>query len=315
MNDTQVIDRPDLNQLTMYDGVRGELARLEKENENTVFDYTKDEKAVRSHIYQFRTLKGNIERERKALKADALAFGRRVDSAAKELTSRVEKMIAVHQEPLDRIAQQEAERVAAINKALDQISQPAESLPEDASAERIAAALNATESIEINPDVYQERMADAAKLQGAMVDVLKSRHERQVKHEAEQAELERLRKEQAERERQEREAQIAREAEERARREAEEKAEAERKAAAEREQQLKADADRRVREERERHERAEAARKAEIEKRAANRRHVDSVQAQAAKAITTIEGVNESQARAIVTLIVNGDVPHVAITY
>lgn len=333
-----------LNEIAMYGDVRAEIERLAEQNDKLVFSYRADDKEVRSHIYQFRTLKGNIERERKKLKADALEFGRKVDGAAKDLTGRVESMIAVHQEPLDRIAQEEANRKAAIEVAVQKIILPAESLPVDAPAKQIAEARQYIEGIEIDAKTFQERMAEASTLKTDLLETLGERHAKQAKAEQEQAELERLRKEVAERVQKERDERIAREAEERATRQAEEKAKAKRDASERREQALKdqaekarrdaeaaiakakADAEKQTAEEKVRAERTirqaeekareeRAMRQAEEAKRAADKRHVARINKNAAEAMIEHSGIGNEQAAMIVAWIADGGVPNVSIAY
>ena len=169
-------------------------------------------------------------------------------------------------------------------------------------------------------------------------------------YEAEQEELERLRKEQEERRIKEEREQIAREAAEKAKREAEERAaaeraEAERKAQAERDEynrqkreaeereaaakaeneRLKALAEQeriaaKQREEeaakRER-ERIEAEKQAELEaiaKREADVKHRKAINRAAVTELVKC-GINEKQAQDIITAIYKGDIPNVSITY
>ena len=170
------------------------------------------------------------------------------------------------------------------------------------------------------------------------------------KYEAEQAELERLRKEQQEREQRERDERIAKEAAEKATREAEEKArlehervereqreaaerearlQAEKEAALLREEQLKqqaierekqAEIDRknaveqeRLRIEREQAAKAEADRKAE-EARLANVEHMRSINQEILNKLCEI-GLDEGQAKAVITAIAKNRIPHISIKY
>lgn len=94
-------------------------------------------------------------------------------------------------------------------------------------------------------DSFEEFEAEAHRAKSAALENLNARLQERLKYEAEQAELESLRKESAEREQKEREERIAREAAERAQREAEERAHAEREAAIKRETDAKAEAERR----------------------------------------------------------------------
>ncbi len=163
------------------------------------------------------------------------------------------------------------------------------------------------------------------------------------KYEAEQAELERLRKEQLEREQRERDERIAKEAADKARIEAEAKALAEKqrfereqkeqaelaerkqREAAEREARLQAEKEaaelraqqaavmERQRIEREQAAKAEADRKAE-EARLANVEHMRSINNEILNKLCEI-GLDEDQAKAVITAIARNQIPNVSIKY
>jgi len=103
-----------MNELAVFDAVTATLAEATAENEKLVFDYAdpQGEKDARSHISKLRKVKTLISNVHKDAKAEALAFGRRLDGKKNELTAEVEGMIAVHKEPLDAI---EAEKQAVID--------------------------------------------------------------------------------------------------------------------------------------------------------------------------------------------------------
>jgi len=102
------------NELAVFDSVAATIAEYKVENEKLVFDYadSNGEKDARSHIAKLRTVKTEIANIHKEAKAEALAFGRRLDAKKNEYTSEVESMIAVHKDPLDKIA---AEKQAIID--------------------------------------------------------------------------------------------------------------------------------------------------------------------------------------------------------
>ena len=163
------------------------------------------------------------------------------------------------------------------------------------------------------------------------------------KYEAEQAELERLRKEQQEREQRERDERIAKEAADKARIEAEAKALAEKqrfereqkeqaelaerqqREAAEREARLQAEKEaallraqqaavmERQRIEREQAAKAEADRKAE-EARLANVEHMRSINNEILNKLCEI-GLGEGQAKAVISAIAKNQIPHVSVKY
>lgn len=103
-----------MNDLVIFDEVTATLAEYKAENKKIVFDYADKEgaKQARSHISKLRKVKTKISDVHKEAKAEALAFGRMLDGKKRELTGEVEKMIAVHKDPLDTI---EAEKQAVID--------------------------------------------------------------------------------------------------------------------------------------------------------------------------------------------------------
>lgn len=332
-------------EIAVYKPFWSELEKLKQDNEKLVFQYhtPKGNKEARSHIYNLRKRKGDIERARKAEKAEALEYGRQVDSQAKEIVAEYDAMIEKHQAPLDEIERREAERVAAHESVLSAIQElGAIDAFNPPGSDGLKQRLESAEAVVVDSSLEEfEEKAQATK--DEVISKLNQMLEARLKEEAEQAELARLRREQEEREKREREEAIAREAVERARREAEEKAqrereEAEAKAAAEREaaqrreRELQEAAERAEREKEAAEERAklaakeaedrvkreaeEAARKEreEAERREANKRHKAKIN-NAAVAAMVAGGMDEQQAKLAVTLIAKREVPRVTISY
>lgn len=306
MSSTETETKPDqLDALVPYSELRANIEALKTENAGLSFDYEdpKGNKAARSHVAGLRKLKADVERKRKALKADALAYGRRVDGIAKELTGEVEDMIAVHEGPLKEIEQREEARKEALRERLAELAMPEEIIADSNTAREIAVRIA---DIEID-ESWQEFKAEAETLKAATLAALKQRFDELKKQEDDAAELERLRKEAAEREekdriereareaaekqrreeeeRKQREEQIRKAAEEKARREAEEKAEAEGKAAEEaaerKRQEEQAERERIEAEAEAKRQAEEAKRKEEAEKAMAEARRKEA-EAQAA---------------------------------
>jgi hypothetical protein len=177
-------------ELVVYNEVSATIAEYKAENEKLVFDYEDKQgaKDAKSHIMKLRKVKTKIAAVHKEAKADALAFGRRLDAKKNELTGEVDGMINVHKEPLDAIE-----------------------------AEKTRIAFEKAEAIRL------EREAEEAKKQ-AELDAREAeiRAKEQAIWEAE----DKLRKEQAELERKEREKRIAEEAAENAKKQAEAEAKA-----------------------------------------------------------------------------------------
>ena len=252
--------------------------------------------------------------------------------------------------PRDAWEQAEKDRVEKHKADIEKIRDFAhQSVLHDMPANRIAEQIRMLDVLEICP-LFEEFEQEAKLAKFETLEKLRTALVAREKYEAEQAELERLRKEQQEREQRERDERIAKEAAEKATREAEEKArlenerverqqreaaerearlQAEKEAALLREEQLKqqaierekqAEIDRknavdqeRLRIEREQAAKEEADRKAE-EARLANVEHMRSINQEILNKLCAI-GLDESQAKAVINAIAKGQVPHVSIKY
>lgn len=336
-----------LDAIQPYSEVKAAIAKMKAESAGLTFDYAtpKGNKLARSHVNTLRGYKGDIERKRKELKADALEFGRKVDAAAKELTGEVEAMIEVHDKPLREIEAREAARKQAHVERLALLGVPVDPITTSAACRSV---LTRVASVVVG-DEWEEFKTPALELQAASRRVLETKLADLLKQEAEAAELARLREEQAKRdaearakreadERERREAEIARAAAEKAKREAEQAAEVERRRAeaeanaarakaeaqqraaleAEREKarkaelaaakakQEKAEAEAKVA--REQREREEADRK-----RAADLAHRSRILGEAAEALAKI--IPAEAANAAIDAIASGKIPNVAVRF
>lgn len=196
------------------EALRAELEPLKLATFETPKAYAQGVKA----IAQCRTLRVQIEARRKELKADSLAYGRKVDAVAKELVSVIEAV----EEPL-KLAKGE----------VDEARERAKREAEEAERARIEAELRAQREAE-EARLAAERQAEAERLAA----------ERAAQEEAARAERERLAAERAELDRQ------------RAELEAAQRAERERQEAARREEEARLAEARRVEEARQAAERA-----------------------------------------------------------
>ncbi len=247
--------------------------------------------------------------------------------------------------PRDAWEKAEEDRVKKHQDAIIGIKMPAYLLqnhPTEWTSENIKVAINDLENVCIDSSFEEfEQEAKLAKFE--TLEKLRTALVAREKYEAEQAELERLRKEQQEREQRERDERIAKEAADKARieaeakalaeqrrverekQEAEEKAEREKREAAEREARLiaeKEEAELRAQQaaliERQRIEREQAAkeaaeRKAE-EARLANVEHMRSINQEILNKLCAI-GLDEGQAKAVITAIAKNQIPHVSVKY
>lgn len=256
-----------------------------------------------------------------------------------ELREFVREMDALRDEvrrPLTEWEAAEDARKARHQGAIDQINLRLEC--RDLDSTELRQNIEWLEGLTID-ESWEEFEPEALRAKDKALAALREALVARQKYEAEQAELEELRRKQAEQEQKEREAAIAREAEERARREAEQRAQQEREAAARRELELKLQAEQAEREKLEAQQRAEqAAKDAEARARAAaeaERQRIAAEQAEAERqraareadlahktaVLTGIKeafmraGITEDQAKAIVNMIRKGEVPSVSIQY
>jgi hypothetical protein len=284
----------------------------------------------------------------KLIDDDRIQFCKKMDSLRDEILA-----------PRDAYEQAEEDRVAKHQAVIESIKSYA-AISSEATSSDIREVASIVENTNIDSSLEEfEQEAKIAKFE--TLEKLRTALATREKYEAEQAELEHLRKEQLEREQRERDERIAKEAADKARIEAEAKAlaekqrfereqkeqaelaerqkreaderearlKAEKEAALLREEQLKqqaierekqAEIDRKnaVEQERLRIEREQAAkeevdRKAE-EARLANVEHMRSINQEILNKLCAI-GLDEGQAKAVITAIARNQIPNVSIKY
>lgn len=275
-----------------------------------------------------------IEKCGKELVAEQKAQIKLIDD---DRISVVKKFDALRDEilaPRDAWEKVEEDRVTKHQNSIISIKMPADLLqkhPAEWTSENITVAIRDLENACIDSSFEEfEKEAKIAKFE--TLEKLRTALVAREKYEAEQAELERLRKEQQEREQRERDERIAKEAADKATREAEEKAhleservEHEQREAAEREARLIAEKEEaelraqqaatveRQRIEREQAEKAESERQAEAE-RMANVEHMRTINQEILNKLCEI-GLDEGQAKAVITAIARNQIPNVSIKY
>jgi hypothetical protein len=246
------------------DALRQQVTVMAQDNALTRFDYRDKtgNKNARSHVAKLRTFKADVERARVKLKADALAYGKRVDTAAGDLTKLVEDMIDVHAAPLLAIETEEKERKALLEATVDRLRRSSMGLalvtgqPLTHSAS-LAELLTDAEAVD--PATFGDAAAQVAEARSFAIAKLGERIAAAKQAEADAAELVRLRAETAAREKREKE-------------EAEAKAEKERQEQDERERLAKVEQDRIAAEEAEaQRERDRLAREEEVRQEAAEK--------------------------------------------
>lgn len=155
------------SELAVFDEVAATIAEYKTENEKIVFDYESKEgaKQAKSHIAKLRKVKGKIAEVHKAAKAEALAFGRKLDAKKNEYTGEVDKMIKVHKDPLDAI---ETEKTAeALRKQHEYAEREAKRIAEIEARERaiiLAEEKIAREKAEQEEKIRREKAAEAERV-------------------------------------------------------------------------------------------------------------------------------------------------------
>lgn len=300
------------------------------------------------------SLAAQVSRSKTAVEKPGREYLKRIKELPKaieaELREFVTAMDALRDEvrqPLTTWEEKEAARVEGHEQDMQQLRDLAWS--ENLDAAGIRGQIGYLEAIQVDQE-WEEFEAEAHRVKAASLATLREALAKREQYEAEQAELERLRKEAAEREQREREERIAREAAEAERLAAERRAQEERDAAARREAEAKAAAERRELElklaaeqaerekveaqrraeqaERDAQARADAAAEAErkrqadeqariqaeAEAREKDRAHKSAVLKAAKEAVMTV-GLTEDQAREVIKLIAAGGVPRIYISY
>ena len=180
--------------LVIYKDYRTQVKEFKKTNDELVFDYEskKGNKDARSHIAKMKKVKTAVEKKRIAA---AKEYREQCNDQSDEIQSEIDKMIAVHQKPLDEFAKREETRIAAIKKKIDDIFQ------RDAgtTSEEIQTELDYVNSIDLNDDFWEEFLGEAITAVADRVQFLHERMEKQVQYEEDQAELKRFRETEAKR--------------------------------------------------------------------------------------------------------------------
>lgn len=339
--------------LQVYSTVGGLDPLIEQIREKvagTVYDMTtargRDE--CRSDAAKVARSKTAIEKLGKALSAEYKEIPKKIDAERRRAFEALEALQAQVRQPLTEWEQAEESRVALHKADIEGLSYQAEML-DGVNSQELRTRLNLVNSTKID-ESWEEFEAEAHRVKAKAIETLTATLAAREKHEAEQAELARLRAEAEARRIQDEKDRIAREAADAATREAEAKAQAEREAAARREAEAKAAAEQAERDKQEAIERqkqaearaeaeklaaeqrakdaAEAARKAEIQRQAdeaarieadqkareADRAHKAKTNSVAVAALVA-GGLTAEAEKLAITLIAQGKVPAVRINY
>lgn len=326
------------------------IERIRQEVTGHVPDLTtrKGREAIASLAFKVRRAKSALDALGKEQVDRLKEIPKKIDAERKRMRETLDALADEVRRPLDEWEQAEEARVARHTGLVASIKAAA-AMSMEATAQEIAATIAQIEAIVVDESL-EEFEAEAHRAKAETIESLRADMARQEKHEAEQAELARLRAEAEARRIQDEKDRIAREAAEAATKAAEAKAQAEREAAARREAQARAAAEQAERDKKDAIERqkqaearaeaerlaaeqrardaAEAARKAEIQRQAdeaarieaeqkareADRAHKANIN-NAAVAALVAGGLTAEAAKLAITLIAQGKVPAVRIAY
>jgi colicin import membrane protein len=330
------------------------IERIEREVMSHVPDIStqRGRQAIASLAYKIARSKTALDSAGKGLVSDIKARAGVIDASRKKMRDRLDELRDRVRLPLTEWEQAEEDRVNAHRDAIAMIRDMPRTHSDNGTlveASTLAEIVRSLDAIVID-ERWEEFANEASIVRDESLRTAKRALENQIKHEAEQAELAKLRREQQERIEKEREDRIRREAAERAKQEAEREAreareamerqarkdreESERKlrderlAAERREQELVLQAERAKREQIEaiHNAKMEAERKAEVERKAkereaeerrlreADQKHRSRLMSEAKQALMS-EGMTETNAKTAIKAIVAGRVPHITIKW
>ncbi len=214
-----------------------QLEELRATNKAATFDYgtPRGNRDARSHVHALRKVRAALDAARKEEKAESLKYGRLVDEQAKVIKVELDEMIDLHAKPLQEIEDREEERIEQHKANLAELKGAGEhsflhwqDFPLDALKDRLAEV----EAEPLGKEHWEEFALEAAEAKDFSIAAMRFHLAKREKHDAEQAELERLRTEAAERKRADREEELRKEGERAAAAEAERKTKQERERAA-----------------------------------------------------------------------------------
>ena len=306
--------------------------RIAQEARSFVPDTTtkKGRDAIGSLAMKVSKSKTLIEKYGKELVAEQKAQIKLIDDDRISVVKKFDQLRDEILAPRDAWEQAEKDRIKKHEDSIESIKNNARYYI-DTTLVELKQSLASAEQVIVDSSLEEfEQEAKIAKYEA--IELLRVAIANREKYETEQAELERLRQAEQLRQQQERDAQIAREAAEKANREAEEKARFE----AEKVQREKAESEQREarlvaekeaaelraqqaatferqRIEREQASKAESERQAEAD-RLANVEHMRSINSEILNKLCEI-GLDEGQAKAVITAIAKNQIPNVSIKY
>jgi chromosome segregation ATPase len=335
VNELQVIDQNVIvAAFQKENGTKSLYEQIANNARSIVFNMNdkKERDALKSYAYNLARTKTTVDNYGKELVSGIKAQAAVIDADRKFWRDNMDLLQEEIRKPLTDFENAEKARIKRLEDEVAVIKMPA-NLCGEWDATSIKDAIQTLENKVIDSSFEEfEQEAKIAKFE--TLEKLRTALVAREKYEAEQAELERLRKEQLEREQRECDERIAKEAADKARIEAEEKArfeaervEREKREAEQREARLKAEKEaaelraaqaaenERKRIEAEQFSQAEAARRAE-EARLADVEHRRQINREALEAIKGVcPELSEPQVKSLVGAIISGLIPHVSIKY
>jgi hypothetical protein len=330
MSDLMIVESVNPVEVFTEKGLDPLLNKIAEEARSFVPDVTTDKgrKEIASMAYKVARSKTFLDDKGKQLVAEQKAAIKLVDDERKRMRDYLDALKDEVRAPLTAYEDAEKARLEMIQSRVhwfDIKTAEAENAPSSVIKDLIAGV----ESTEITETFFAEMVTRAAVKKDATLVRMRETLKATEQREAEQAELERLRREAAEREQKDREERIAREAEAKAKAEAEaqlraaeeaaKQAEEAKRQADERaklaEQQAKEQAERAAKQERDR---IEAEQRAEAEaqaKREANKAHKAKVNRAIVDALIAESGITEEQAKTIVIAVAKNKIANLTIAY
>ncbi len=223
------IEEKNVKEIFTVEGIEGliDQVRLGVKDFEADVSTAKSRKEIASMAYKVAQSKTYVEGFGKklstALKTDAKA----VDAARKHCRDTLDGIKDDIRQPLNEWEATEESRILAHQEGIDAIKELARLIDiygESFNSSTLKHSFKTLETILLGKKKWDEFADEATKVKVESITILKTAIKNQEKYEAEQIELERLRKEKEERDRKDHETRIAKKAAEQAQKEAEEKA-------------------------------------------------------------------------------------------
>jgi hypothetical protein len=193
MAEEQTIVEKQVDCLALFEPIQAQMALAKEENDNLVFDYEDPQgnKDARSHIQKLRHVKTEIANVHKTAKAEALAVCRKIDGFKNKLTGEVDAMIAVHNEPIQRIQRAREEAEAEELRKIQEAKERAEA-ERIAALERREAAVREAEEKAAAEKAKKLAEAERVEREKQIAEQAKLQAEQEAKRKLEEAERKRL---------------------------------------------------------------------------------------------------------------------------